>query len=69
LNPTYHTLKQIASFVQFRYHQMQILLEKVQCQKNSDDCGVYALAFLTDLCYRVYVDPSMCNYVNSQDLQ
>jgi len=30
LNPTYHTLKQIASVVQSRYHQMQVLLEKVQ---------------------------------------
>ena len=61
--PTYCVMKQIASIVKSRSKQIHLLLEKVQCQKNAVDCGIYAIAYMTDLCYRV--DPSSCCYKNS----
>ena len=67
LKQTYHTLKQIASIVKSRSHKIQILLEKVQCQKNAVDCGIYAVAFLTDLCHRL--DPASCQYASSKELR
>lgn len=67
LKPTYHTLKQIASIVKSKYSKIHILLEKVQCQKNAVDCGIYAVAFLTDLCHRL--DPASCNYASSRELR
>lgn len=67
LQPTYHTLKQIASIVKSQYSQIHILLEKVQCQKNQVDCGIYAVAFLTDLCHRL--DPSAFEYASSRELR
>ena len=67
LKPTYHTLKQIASIVKSRYHQIQMSLAKVQFQKTAVDCGVYALAFLTDLCHGI--DPTTCDYASAQELR
>ena len=34
-------------------------------QSNSTDCGEYALAFLTDLCYGK--DPETCRYAGSKE--
>ena len=45
LQPTYHTLKQIAAILQIKSPKIQVHLEKVQMQSNSIDCGVYAVAF------------------------
>ena len=36
-------------------------------QSNSIDCGVYALAFLTDLCHGK--DPATCCYAGSKELR
>ncbi|XP_065908034.1 uncharacterized protein [Dysidea avara] len=49
--PTYHVLKQIAAICNTRSAQIKVHLEKVQMQVSPDDCGVYAIAFLTDLCF------------------
>ena len=42
-------------------------MEKVQFQKNTIDCGVFAIAFLTDLCHKI--DPAACHYPNSKELR
>ena len=65
--PNYFIIKQIASILQSRNHQIQIYSEKVQFQQNTIDCGVYALAFLTDLCHKI--DPSVCRYAESKALR
>ena len=48
IEPTYHTLKQNAAITNSWSVQIQIYLEKVQMQANSNECGVYATAFLTN---------------------
>ena len=67
LLPTYHTLKQIAAIVQTKSPKIKLHLERVQMQSNSIDCGVYALAFSTDLCYGK--DPATCRYAGSKELR
>ena len=67
LKPTYHTLKQISSIVKSTYSQIYVFLEKVQCQKNAVDCGIYAVAFLTDLCLQL--NPASCEYAHSRELR
>ena len=37
---------------------------KVQMQSNSVNCGIYAIAFLTDLCYGK--DPASCRYASTE---
>ena len=44
--PNYFIIKQIT--LRSRCHQVKLILEKVQYQRNTVDCGVYAIAFLTD---------------------
>ena len=58
--PTYHVLKQIAAICNTKSAQIKINLEKVQMQIHTNDCGVYAIAFLTDICYGR--SPSSCVY-------
>ena len=65
--PNYCIIKQITSILRSRHHQVQLLLEKVQFQRNTVDCGVYAIAFLTDLCHKI--DPSACRYAESKVLR
>ena len=65
--PNYYIIKQITSILRSRHHQVQLLLEKVQFQQNTVDCGVYAIAFLTDLCHKI--DPSTCRYAESKVLR
>ena len=60
LEPSYNTLKQIASIAQCKTSTIELNLERVQVQRNSTDCGVYAIAFLTDLCHGK--DPASCQY-------
>ena len=67
LKSTFYTLKQIASIVKCDYNQIQVFLERVQCQKNAIDCGIYAIAFLTDLCHRR--DPASLTYHGSKELR
>ena len=62
--PTHHVLKQIASIAQTRLSQINIKLEKVFRQVNPDDCGVYAIAYLTDLCFDR--DPATRRYDHKQ---
>ena len=44
-------LKQIATIAHTRSSQITIHLEKVKKQVNPTDYGVYAIAYLTDLCF------------------
>jgi len=67
LKPNYCIIKQISSIIQSKSHQVQLLLEKVQFQRNAIDCGVYAIAFLTDLCHKI--DPSARHYPSSKKLR
>ena len=67
LRPTFCTLKQIASIVKSKQTQLKIFLERVQCQKNTVDCGIYAIAYLTDLCHGE--DPSTKKYSGSKELR
>ena len=48
---TYATKKQIASILHTRSPQVKIQIGMTQFQENSLDCGVYAIAFATDLCH------------------
>ena len=60
------TLKQIAAILQTKSPKIQLHLEKVQMHSSSIDCGVYVVAFLTDLCYGK--DPASCRYAGSKEL-
>ena len=64
--PTYLVLKQVAAIVKSRSSRITMHLERVQFQKNSYNCGVYALAFITDLCYGR--DPAAFLYASSMEL-
>ena len=59
-------MKQIAAIVKSNSHQITLFLEKVQSEINSVDCGVYALAFITDLCHGI--DPATSQYCSSKEL-
>ena len=65
--PTYLVLKQVAAIVKSRSNKITMHLERVQFQKNSQDCGVYAIAFITDLCYGR--DPATYPYASSMELR
>ena len=65
--PTYHVLKQIAAIVHSSAPEVNLKLEKVQFQTNSVDCGVYAIAFMTDLCHGR--DPACFQYAGSMQLR
>jgi len=67
LKPTYYVMKQVASVMESQSWKLKMLLEKVQFQKNAVDCGVYAIAYMTDLCHGV--DPSSCYYAESTVLR
>lgn len=65
--PTYYTMKQIAAIVKSNSHQISLFLEKVQGQRNSFDCGIYAIAFITDLCHGI--NPATHQYSSSKELR
>ena len=65
--PTYYTMKQIAAIVKSKSHQISLFLAKVQSQKNSIDCGIYAIAFITDLCHGI--NPATQQYSSSKNLR
>ena len=48
---TYTTKKQIASILRTRSFCVKLQIGMTQFQENSVDCGVYAIAFATDLCH------------------
>ena len=52
LEPKYYVLKQIASIIKSQSRQIHLQLERVQCQRNNIDCGIYAVAYMTDLYHR-----------------
>ena len=60
-------MKQIAAIVKSRSHQISLFPEKVQSQKNSIDCGIYAIAFITDLCHGI--NPATHQYSSSKELR
>ena len=47
--PTFYTLKQLVAILNTSESKVDLRFYKVQFQPNSKDCGVYALAFVTDL--------------------
>ena len=64
LKPNYYLLKQIASIAQCKTSTIELQLQRVQMQQpGSVNCGVYAIAFLTDLCHDK--DPVSCQYANA----
>jgi len=68
LKPNCCIIKQISSIIKSKsHHKVQLLLEKVQFQRNTIDCGVYAIAFLTDLWHKI--DPSARHYPGFKRLQ
>lgn len=54
--PSYDAKKQIASIIHSRRHYINLFMEKTQLQENTVDCGVYSIAFATDLCHQI--DPA-----------
>ena len=57
---TYIMKKQIASIMHTKSAQITLRIGQTQIQENSLDCGVYAIAFATELCYGA--DPSQLKY-------
>ena len=57
---SFEVKKQIASIIQTKHNEIIVKMEKVQQQKNNIDCGIYAIAFATDLCHGL--DPVNCLY-------
>ena len=64
---SYEVKKQIASIVQTKHNQIELKLEKTQQQQNATDCGIFAIAFATDLCHGI--DPVRCNYSDGNELR
>lgn len=64
VQPTYYSLKQIAAILHSKSHKINLHLERVQRQIGTVDCGVFAIAFLTDLCHGN--DPATCHYAGSK---
>ena len=65
--PTFYTLKQVAAILNTSEPKVDLRFCKVQFQPNSEDCGVYALAFVTDLSHGI--DPSSRKYSRSKVLR
>ena len=65
--PTFYTLKQLAAILKTREPKVHLRFPRVQFQKNTVDCGVYALAFITDLSHGI--DPSTRKYSPSYQLR
>ena len=64
---SYEVKKQIASIIQTKHNQIELKLEKTQQQQNTTDCGIFAIAFATDLCHGI--DPVRCNYSDGNELR
>ena len=64
---TYHVVEQIAAILHSSAPEINLKLEKVQFQTNTVDCGVYAIAFITDLCHNR--DPACYKYAGSMQLR
>ena len=60
----YDIKERIASILKSKKKQIQLHIERVQSQTNSVDCGLFAIAFITDLCYGI--DPSNNLYKESK---
>ena len=65
--PTFYTLKQLAAILNTSEPKVNLQFHKVQFQANSKDCGVYALAFVTDLSQGI--EPSSCKHSCSKLLR
>ena len=65
--PTYYTLKQVAAILNTSEPKVNLRFHRVQFQPNSKDCGVYALAFITDLSHGI--EPSTRKYSRSKLLR
>ena len=62
--PTFYTLKQLAAILNTSEPKVDLRFHRVQFQP---DCGVYALAFVTNLSHGI--DPSSCKYSRSKLLR
>ncbi len=56
------TKRQIASLTKVDKKYIDIHLENTQCQKGSSDCGLYAIAFATEVCFGN--NPASYRFVN-----
>ena len=54
------TRMQVASIMSTKESEITFKIHKVQYQKGSDDCGLFAIAYATDLAYGN--DPVSCRY-------
>ena len=64
---SFEVKKQIASIIQTKQNKIDLKLEKTQQQRNSTDCGIFAIAFATDLCHGI--DPARCSYSDGHELR
>ena len=46
-----HTKKQIACIVNAAYPRIKLNFMDVTCQNGSDNCGLFAVAYATTICY------------------
>ena len=64
---SFEVKKQIASILQSKHAEINFKFEKTQQQKNAVDCGIFAIAFATDLCHGN--DPVGCAYSDGHQLR
>jgi len=64
VQPIYYLLKQIAAILHSKSSKINLQLERVQRKIDTVDCGVYAIAFLTDLYHGN--DPATYHYVDQK---
>ena len=58
------TKEQIAAILFFSHEHISLHFQAVQVQRGSTDCGIFAIAFVTSLCYGE--DPVQTNYVQHE---
>ena len=58
------TKKIVADLVQSKENEIEILYADVQRQSGASDCGLFALAFATSVCYGDY--PAASSYTQSE---
>ena len=56
LNPSSRAQKLIADVIQYSGDRILIIIKNVHMQQGFSDCGVFAAAFVTAICYGL--DPS-----------
>ena len=54
------TKRQICSFVRPTCNELKFDIMNIQCQENMNDCGLFAIAYATELVYGE--DPCFCHF-------